>query len=266
MADVELVGNTAGPKKATQTKAIAIIVDTLRASTTIPVLFARGIKEVFVVKTLAEMDYYRKELENPLVVGERNCLPLPSFDFGNSPNQLFAHKKLTQTKALFTSTTGAKRIVDSRKSKISYIGAAINAQAIAKKTHRFILENNLKGDQKIIIIPAFTEGAINRSKITEDQIGGLLIALELCQYPEMKFPSNLKEEMQYLEQLMKENSLEELIKKTDHAKKLAKLGFEKDINFCSQKNELDIVPISQKRFKEGKKGEIAVQFTTKANF
>lgn len=238
--DITLLGNYEGSHLAASVKGIAIIVDVLRASTTIPVAMNKGIKDFYVAKEVEDTRIASNELDT-LLMGERGCLKLQGFDFGNSPTEISQIDQLIKSSASFTSSTGAKRVIEAIGSSLILIGSIINAQAIASRVIDFI-SAKIK-ETKVVIIPAFTEGSILDSELTEDQIGSLIIAREFNKKG-IKLSDELQNEICYLEKLLKTNTIGDLLTKTKHGQKLVKLNFEKDIAFCAKLNQINITPES----------------------
>ncbi len=239
--DINLLGNEKGSLLAASSNGIAIIVDVLRASTTIPVAMKKGIKDFYIAKEVEDARIASQELDT-LLMGERECLKLEKFDFGNSPTEISLIKHFKKSSASFTSSTGARRVIEAIGSNLILIGSIINAQAIAAHVIDFVLTNN--DDLKVVIIPAFTEGSIIDSEITEDQVGSLIIAREFNNKG-IKLDDEIQNEINYLEKLMNKNSIEEILSKTKHGQKLLKLEFEKDIAFCAKINQINITPKSK---------------------
>lgn len=63
---------------------VCIVVDVLRASSSIVTLFDRGCRTVIPVGSVAEARRLARQ-HGYMLVGERNGLAPPGFDFGNSP-------------------------------------------------------------------------------------------------------------------------------------------------------------------------------------
>jgi len=235
-----LLGNLEGSQFATNKKAVAVIVDTLRASTTLPTAMSKGIAEIFVAKEVDDTRLSAKE-NNTLLMGERGCLMLDGFNFGNSPTELMKQTNLENQKVSFTSSTGSRRTVDAIGSEILIIGSPINAKAVAKLLVKLSEEDKSK---LIVLIPCFTEGSIIDHELTEDQLGALVIAIELKNLG-IELPSGLKEEVLYLEEKLKKQSLKELYLETRHGQKLIDLNFVDDLEFCSQISKINFIPISR---------------------
>ena len=255
--EIIIKGNTEGSKLAAEYKAIAIIIDVLLASTTIPLAMMKGISNFYISREVEDA-YTIKKLYNTLLIGERDCLKLPNFDFGNSPVEISRLKKIKTKSAAFTSSTGAKRIVEAIGSKFIIIGSLVNAQAVANKVIN-LLQQKSEQKQKVILIPAYTEGSILSAKITEDQIGALIIVNAFKQLG-IKIETKYNEELKYLEGLLEKKSLSDLFMETDHGKKLLGLNFKEDIEFCGKLNIIKIVPISNNDYMELPNKNLAVKF------
>ncbi|MBN1328628.1 MAG: 2-phosphosulfolactate phosphatase [Candidatus Heimdallarchaeota archaeon] len=240
--EVILLGNAEGSNLASETTgSVAVIVDVLRASTTIPTAMRQGVKTFYVAKEVEDARQVKVEL-NTLLMGERGCLKLEGFDYGNSPVELSSKTDFSKKAAAFTSSTGAKRVVESIGAKVILIGSIVNAKAIAQKV--IALANKDKNQIKAVIIPAFSEGCIENNTITEDQLGGLLIANEF-QKLGVTLSKEISEEIAFLKQLLRTTTFYNLLNQTEHGKKLIKLGYSADIEFCSRLNSIDITPISR---------------------
>lgn len=65
---------------------LAVVVDVLRASTTIVSALAAGFSRVLCVEDADQAKELRED--GRVLAGERDCRPIPGFDFGNSPGGL----------------------------------------------------------------------------------------------------------------------------------------------------------------------------------
>ena len=239
--EVLVCGNYEGSKLAADSKGIAIVVDVLRASTTIPVAMSKGIEIFYVAKEVEDVRLTQTELDT-LIIGERGCVKLSGFDFGNSPVEMSNQTKFRKNISAFTSSTGSKRVVEAIGSQITIIGSIINAKAVAEKV--IALSKQLSEELKVVIIPTFTHGSIIENENTEDQIGSLLIAREFLRAG-IELSPELTEEITFLEQKMSKQSLTKILEETEHGKKLINLKFKHDIEFCSRLNEFTQIPISR---------------------
>ncbi len=129
--EVHLMSGEEGCRWAREHKAVAVVVDALRASATITVLLQQGASEVLVVKEVGEAYAYRDTHPDTLLVGERGGLKVDGFDFGNSPAEI-RRADVQGRPVAFTSTTGAQRLVDCLGASGIVVGTPLNASALAR--------------------------------------------------------------------------------------------------------------------------------------
>ena len=130
---VKIVHN---PKEAT---GLAIIIDVFRAFTVEPYLIYNSAEKIIPVGD-KEIAYNLKEKNKDyILIGERNGIKLPGFDFGNSPSEI---KNIDFSKKVIIHTTscGTQGIVNAMNANEIITGSLVNAKAIVK----YIKQNNFK--------------------------------------------------------------------------------------------------------------------------
>ena len=229
--EVELVAQDAS--KASERGDVIIVIDVLRATTSIVTSLANGANSVIPVQTLEEALQLRKEHPDYVLVGERNGVKPRGFDFGNSPLSL--NRKNVQNKNLVMATTnGTKALVQSKGSKWVIVGAFLNADAVAKKSVEIASNNEagisfaLSGEENhfdledLICAGAIIERLSRKVVELSDKTLGALLAFNGSK-----------------------QNLQENIRKSKHAQALLKIGFDKDIEFACQLDLYNIVPFYQ---------------------
>ncbi|MGB4504401.1 MAG: 2-phosphosulfolactate phosphatase [Syntrophaceticus sp.] len=110
---------------------ICIVVDVLRASSTIVTLLAKGCRKVYTVETICDARSLAQS-QGLLLGGERNGLTVKGFDFGNSPFEL---EKFTPhgRNAVLTTTNGTKAVETVATAPAVLIGSFLNARACCQK-------------------------------------------------------------------------------------------------------------------------------------
>jgi 2-phosphosulfolactate phosphatase len=124
-----------------------VVVDVLRATTTIAALFAGGLKDLLVVATIDEARE-RARRESRLLFGEVNGLPPPGFDFGNSPVEALRAEIGGRGAVLFT-TNGTSALCALAGRGAVFTGALSNAPAIAERVAAY---------ERVVLVCAGTEG------------------------------------------------------------------------------------------------------------
>ena len=116
------------PQKAS---GIAIIIDVFRAFTVEPIIIKNGAEKLIVIGDKEIAYNFKKENSNYILIGERNGIKLPEFDYGNSPSQI---EKIDFTNKVVVHTTscGTQGIVNSINAKEIITGSLVNISAIVK--------------------------------------------------------------------------------------------------------------------------------------
>jgi 2-phosphosulfolactate phosphatase len=109
------------------TNSVCVVVDVLRASSTIVTLFERGCPRVLLAKSVAEGQRLARG-GGHLLAGERNGLPPAGFDLGNSPAEL-KDLELTGRSVVLTTSNGTVAMQRVAGARGVLIGCFINARA-----------------------------------------------------------------------------------------------------------------------------------------
>jgi 2-phosphosulfolactate phosphatase len=107
----------------------AVVIDVLRATTTLTYAFARGARAVTPVASPAEADAVRRRHPEALSCGERDGLRVAGFDLGNSPDEYTA-EVVAGKHLIFASTNGSLAMIASRRARRRVLGAFVNARAV----------------------------------------------------------------------------------------------------------------------------------------
>jgi len=110
---------------------VAVIVDILRASSTIVTALGEGVTHVFPVASLEECTAYGQQY-GCLTAAEREGLPAAGFDLGNSPFGFLDVARPVRGRALAISTTnGTAALRHSLAAEAVVVGAFLNLAAVA---------------------------------------------------------------------------------------------------------------------------------------
>lgn len=123
-----------GPKEADFAGRGAIVIDILRATTTIITALANGAKAVVPAATSEEAVRLTANLEKNgyLLAGERRSLKIEGFQLGNSPREMTAAAVTGKTIYLAT-TNGTPALVAAQGAELVVIGAAANFKAATNR-------------------------------------------------------------------------------------------------------------------------------------
>jgi 2-phosphosulfolactate phosphatase len=106
---------------------VCIVVDVIRASTTLVTLFEHGMETVYVAAEVDEARRLARE-QDALLMGERGGVALPGFDYGNSPVAVVA-KDFRGQRAVLTTSNGTAALKRVAGANAVLVGALRNATA-----------------------------------------------------------------------------------------------------------------------------------------
>ncbi len=203
-------------------KDVAIMVDVLRASTTITVAL-NNFNQIIAVKDKNKAIKLAEE-HDTVLAGEREGATIEGFDAGNSPVEI----QNFSGDCLVLTTSNGTRILEGMKAK-SLVGSFVNARAVALKASEL-------ADNHIEIVMAGVRGQF----AIEDFLGAGEIISYLKNYE--------LDEMALAAYMASRNDemVKNAIMNSNSASGLQKLGFGDDITFSIKKNIYDIIPIYEK--------------------
>lgn len=227
-----LIAGEEGCRFAVDNNCVAIIVDALRASATAAYMLHAGATEILAVREVDEAFELRWDYPAALLAGERGGLPLEGFELGNSPRDVaIARGK----RVIFTTTTGAGRLVQAWGAHAVYMGSPVNAAAVAKAAlvHR----------RDIVLIPAGLMSDPGYSA-QEDWVGAAAIAAACKQITGvLEFGEGGHKYTYWNDRILCDGILE-LFEAAPHAQNLRDVGMEEDIAFCAQLDTVQAVPMA----------------------
>lgn len=204
---------------------VSIMVDALRASTTIT-LALNNFEKVIPCYTPEEA-FNLKEKTDGIVAGERGGKKVDGFDIGNTPCGIKDMK--TSKDTLILTTSNGTRILKNMNSKV-LVGSLVNAKAVAEKSIKL-------SEEHIDVVMAGVRG--------EFAIEDFLAAGEILYW----INENLTdcELSEYAKSAIMASRDYESLKKafitSRSAKRLTELGYSDDVNECCLKNISENVAI-----------------------
>ena len=116
----------------------AVVIDVLRASTTIITALANGAARVIPLTTVEEARARREMEPGALLGGERNAVPPPGFDLGNSPRE-YTPERVKDKTIILTTTNGTRacEAADTAGASAVVIGSFVNQQAVVEFCRSF---------------------------------------------------------------------------------------------------------------------------------
>jgi len=112
-----------------------VVIDVLRAFTTAAFAFAAGAQEIFLVSSVEKALAMREQIPGSLVMGEVKGLPVPGFDFSNSPAEIDG-RDLSGRRLIQRTSYGTQGVVLSERADIILTSSFVCASATANNLHR----------------------------------------------------------------------------------------------------------------------------------
>jgi len=208
-----------------------VVVDILRATTSILTALMNGAKEIVPV---GSVEFAMKASSNmfggqTLICGERNAKKIDGFNLGNSPLE-FVSEVISGKSLVFFTTNGTKAIVKAKYSDEVIIGSFLNLSAIAKylielnkpfeilcagRNNSFCLEDTVFAGKLISEITALVQDV----ELSDSGFASVAIA--------KTFGKNLKK----------------MFADSEHGKFLIENGFEEDLKYCAKLNITKDIPV-----------------------
>lgn len=223
-----------GCRLAVKLNAVTIVVDALRASTTIAAIFSAGAEKMLVVAD--EIDAREAVNHHPgaMLIGERGGLKLPGFDLGNSPEEISAYGDFNGRTIIFTSSNGAQRLTDCQGASAVAIGSVANLCSIS-----FWAKNEAIRLQRDVVLIAAGKYPDENFISPEDDAACACIAEEIS------FPihDDMCREYELMCEDIRVNGLDKIFLSSNHALRLMEIGYGPDVTFCAQKDSYSSIPV-----------------------
>ncbi len=147
----------------------AVVIDTLRFTTTASQAFELGARSVHVSSSVEQAIQLAAELPTrPLLCGERHCHPIEGFDLGNSPLEL-KRELIDGRDLVFTTTNGTLAVEAVRHVPRVLLAALVNRHAVCQHVSKLT-----SGD--VLLVCSGTDGQLT----WEDVLTAGAIIDELC--------------------------------------------------------------------------------------
>ena len=212
------------------TSKTAIVIDVLRASSTIVTALQNGAKEIIPVSSVEFAVKISGGLftGQTLMCGERNTKKIEGFALGNSPLE-FTEDIVSGKSIILYTTNGSRAVVKAKFSENLFVASFLNLSAVAKH----LVE--MKKDFEIVC-----SGRGNTISLEDIICSGKLITEVQKLIEDIQLSDSAKASIS-LNKSFGRNILK-MLKETEHGQILIENGFEKDIEYCSKLNILEAIP------------------------
>ena len=231
---IHLSRGTAGCSLSGRLEATAVMIDALRASTTLAALCVRGVGRIAVVADVEDARALAARTPGALLIGERGGERLPGFDFGNSPLEILAAPELAGRTAIFTSSNGAQRLAACLDAARAYVGSTANASLLAAQVRR---EAEDEGRAVVLIAAGMYPDEAFISPEDEATAAYLATRIGLPVAPDSA-PA-----FAHWDAKIQRQGLPAIFHASRHAERLIGIGYADDVAFCAQIDTCPALPV-----------------------
>lgn len=208
-----------------------IVIDVLRASSTIVAALSNGCRRVIPVEDIERARQVASGLDSDvLLCGERGGLRIEGFNLGNSP--LDYHSNTVAGKDIvLTTTNGTQAIYAARNSQTLFVGAFLNMSNVVRRS--------LELGDDIVILCA---GRCGTFSLEDSACAGMFVK-EL--YALGSSSIRMRDSALAAKRLFDSfhGNISSVFYMSEHGKILLSLGMERDLDFCALIDVCDAVPV-----------------------
>jgi 2-phosphosulfolactate phosphatase len=213
------------------TNDVYIVIDVIRATTTLATVLGQGAERVLVASNIEQARAAAAKHPGSFLCGERNVRPIPGFDYGNSPSE-FAQLDLSGHELILTTTNGTRAFYACPKSTIRLAGSMYNAHAVTARALQLAQEQ--EGDIHIVC-----SGELGYFALDDAVCAGYLVLELQRQQPAIQ----LHESANAAIALYRSYEPPIVLDHCNSARIVIEAGLSADTDFCMQISQSAIVPI-----------------------
>ncbi len=207
----------------------AVVIDVIRATTTIVTAFRCGVRAVFPVASVEEARQAQLAARGALLAGERGGQRLSGFDLGNSPRE-FTTEVVEGRDVVLTTSNGTKTLRAVAEGRAVAIGAFLNRSAVG----RWLLG---RSEDALIVCSGYEgifslEDAVCAGAVVDRMVGqgeSLTVGdgARACQVLWARYGSDVPG----------------LLRTTGWGRHIVGIGLGADLDVCAQVDVTDVVPV-----------------------
>ena len=216
---------------------LVVVIDILRASSTMITALSNGATKIYPVE---ETDQAFRLVQNMdrkqvLTLGERNGVMIEGFDYGNSP--LSCTPEVVGGKQLIMTTTNGTRALEySKGAEEILVGGFLNYSAILERVEGALYQS--------IPVTLFCAGWRGRPALEDTLFAGMILnALLERGNPSLQPLSDAGHMAICLAQRLGEEAPVGIVKQSDHARRLAGLVGEDEVEVCCSMDACPVLPV-----------------------
>jgi len=207
-----------------------VVIDVLRASSTIITALSNGAKEIVPVGTVEFAVKVSGGIfgGQTLLGGERNTKKIEGFALGNSPSE-YTKEIVSGKSIVFYSTNGSRAIVKAKYSTNLFVCSFNNLKTVAKHLKKL--------NEDVIVLCA---GNNNLFSLEDSVCAGMLVSELIAGNKIIELTDASTAALTLFKSFGK--NIFKMLSETDHGQLLINNGFEKDLKACAELDNTDVIP------------------------
>lgn len=210
---------------------VIVVVDVLRATSTIVTALSNGAKGVIPVADMGEASRIAQSVDstNILLCGEKDGVKIEGYDLGNSPME-YTRERIEGKSLIFNTTNGTKAIKKATQASELYIASFLNLDAVVRRLATI--------EKEVVIVCSGWKGRLSLEDL-------LLAGNIMYDLADGTLPDGSRDGARIAFALYEryKEEIESVILQSNHASRLKELVGEEDIRYCCQRNRTGILPV-----------------------
>ena len=208
-----------------------VVIDVLRASTTIATALRNGAKEIIPVTTVERAVKISGHLFGDVILlgGERNGKMIQGFNLGNSPAD-YSEEKVKGKSIIFSSSNGSQAIERARYAQVLFVCGFVNISRVAHTL------GELRND--FIVVCAGDSGGFS----VEDSVCAGMLLHRIGKQDGVELTLSDAAAAAIVLYKAHSRNILKMIRNSQHGKYLAEIGFGEDLKTCANVDSIPILP------------------------
>lgn len=215
---------------------IVVVIDVLRASTTIVTALANGASAVRACGSLEEArraaDAAGRREGTCLLGGERGGVPIEGFDLGNSPSEYTA-ARVAGRRVVTTTTNGTAAVEACPLAPVLLLGALVNRGAVARR----VAASMAAGGSRVHLVCAGTDGVA-----TEEDLVAAGAILDAARPLPPSLDAAATRALRSFRDAWRSGGLVAALERSRGGRNLIEIGMEGDIETAAAVDTIPLVP------------------------
>ncbi len=218
-----------------RSRSVCVVVDVLRASSSIVTLLERGAEIVIGASDVETARAIHARLPDHVLCGEKDGLPPAGFDYGNSPSE-FSRLDFRGRSAILATSNGTRILAALADAPAVLVGCLLNRAAVAQAAVAIASDRGL--DIAVVCSAAYGGSTF----VLEDALGaGAITEAALAAEPSLRAAGAARFAADAF--TAARARIGEAVASACHAQELVEAGLGEDVAYCARLDVSNVVPV-----------------------